>query len=174
MDQLDNVLKKLKKGKATDPAGLVNELFMYEYIGDDLKNSLLVMLNKIKDNYVEPDFMSLANITSFWKGKGSKHDIEYERGIFILLVICMIKDKMIYNDIKGNIKISDSQVGGRTEYSIRNHLFVIYSVLNSVIQKESPLLTFICTICANVLIVYGWRNAATIYMKQVLPMINWD
>ena len=138
MDQLDNVLRKLKRGKATDPAGLVNELFMYEYIGDDLKKSLLILLNKIKDHYVEPDFMSLANITSFWKGKGSRHDIEYERGIFILLVIRMIKDKMIYNDTKGNIKISDSQVGGRTEYSIRNHLFVIYSVLNSVIQKESP------------------------------------
>ena len=137
MDQLDDVLKKLKKGKATDPAGLVNELFMYEYIGDDLKKSLLMLLNKIKDHYIEPEFMSLANITSFWKGKGSKHDIEYERGIFILLVIRMIKDKMIYNDIKGSINISDSQVGGRSEYSIRNHLFVIYSVLNSVIQKES-------------------------------------
>ena len=138
MDQLDNVLKKLKKGKATDPAGLVNELFAYEYIGDDLKESLLMLLNKIKDHYVEPDFMSLANITSFWKGKGSRHDIEYERGIFILLVIRMIKDKMIYNDIKNRIEISDSQVGGRSEYSIRNHLFIIYSVLNSVKQKESP------------------------------------
>ena len=138
MDQLDNVLKKLKKGKATDPAGLVNELFAFEYIGDDLKKSLLMLLNKIKDNYVEPDFMSLANITSFWKGKGSRHDIEYERGIFILMVIRMIKDKMIFNDIKDRVEISDSQVGGRSEYSIRNHLFVIYSVLNSVVQKESP------------------------------------
>ena len=63
--------------------------------------------------------MSLANITSFWKGKGSKHDIEYERGIFILLVIRMIKDKMIYNDIKNRIQISDSQVG-RSGYSVRN------------------------------------------------------
>ena len=138
MDQLDNVLKKLKKGKATDPAGLVNELFAYEYIGDDLKKSLLMLLNKIKDDHVEPDFMSLANITSFWKGKGSKHDIDYERGIFILIVIRMIKDKMIFNDIKDPVEISDSQVGGRSEYSIRNHLFVIYSVVNSVIQKESP------------------------------------
>ena len=50
MEQLDNVLKKLKKGKATDPAGLVNELFAYENIGDDLKKSLLMLLNKIKDH----------------------------------------------------------------------------------------------------------------------------
>ena len=79
----------------------------------------------------------MANITSFWKGKGSRHDIEYERGIFILVVIRMIKDKMIYNDIKDRIEISDSQVG-RSGYSIRDHLFVIYSVLNSATQKECP------------------------------------
>ena len=137
MEQLDSVLVKLKKGKATDPTGLVNELFAYENVGDDLKNSLLMLLNKIKDQHIEPDFMSMANITSFWKGKGSRHDIEYERGIFILVVIRMIKDRMIYNDIKDRIQISDSQVG-RSGYSVRDHLFVIYSVLNSVIQKESP------------------------------------
>ena len=138
MDNLDAVLLKLKKRKATDPVGLVNELFTYENIGEDLKKSLLLLLNKIKDQHQEPDFMEMANITSFWKRKGSKHDIESERGIFILNVIRMIKDRMIYNDIKDRIEMSDSQVGGRLEYSIRNHLFVIYSVLNSVIQKESP------------------------------------
>ena len=137
MEKLDSVLMNLKKGKATDPMGLVNELFAYENVGEDLKKSLLMLLNKIKDQHIEPDFMSMANVTSFWKGKGSRHDIEYERGIFILVVIRMIKDRMIYNDIKNCIKISDSQVGGRSEYSIRDHLFVIYSVLNSVNQKES-------------------------------------
>lgn len=94
-----------------------------------------MLLNKIKEQFLEPDFMGLANITSFWKRKGSKHDIEHERGIFILNVIRMIKDRMIYNDVKDHIEIPDSQVGGRVEYNVRNHLFVIYSVLNSVIQK---------------------------------------
>ena len=138
MDKLDDVLKKLKKGKATDPVGWVNELFTYDNIGDNLKQSLLMLLNRIKEEYLEPDFMGMANITSFWKGKGSKHNIEHERGIFILNVIRMIKDRMIYNDVKDNIKISDSQVGGRVDFNVRNHLFVIYSVLNSVVQKESP------------------------------------
>ena len=32
MDDLDKVLKKLKKGKAADPTGLVNDLFTFEYI----------------------------------------------------------------------------------------------------------------------------------------------
>ena len=32
--------------------------------------------------------------------------------------------------------MTESQVGGRPKRGIRNHLFVLYSVINSVIQKE--------------------------------------
>ena len=138
MVELEKVLAKLKRKKATDPVGLVNELFLLDNIGDDLKKSLLMLLNKIKDQLQEPDFMNLANITSFWKGKGAKDDIENERGIFILNVIRMIKDRMIHNDIKKQVQMSDSQVGGREGYNVRDHLFVIYSVQKSVINKESP------------------------------------
>ena len=138
MDQLEAALSKLKNGKATDPMGLVNELFMLENIGTDLKESLLMLLNKVKDQFKEPEFMQLANITSFWKRKGPKSDIDNERGIFILAVLRMIKDRMIYNDVRQVVQISDSQVGGRAEYSIRNHLFVVYSIMNSVINKECP------------------------------------
>ena len=138
IDDLDKVLGKLKSGKASDPLGLVNELFQLKNIGDDLKESILLMLNKIKEEFNEPEFMRMANITSFWKGKGDKTDIDTERGIFILIIIRMIKDRLIYNDIKTEIEMSDSQVGARNDYNIRNHLFVIYSVLNSVTHRESP------------------------------------
>ena len=99
----------------------------------------MILLNKIKDTFEEPESMQLANITSFWKRKGSKSDIENERGIFILVVLRMIKDRMIYNDTSGIVEISDSQVGGRTDYSFRNHLFIVYSAINSVLRtKETP------------------------------------
>ena len=135
---LDKVLGKMKKGKAADPTGLVNDLFVPENIGDDLKQSILVLMNKIKKDFREPEFMSLADVTSFWKGKGPKDDIESERGIFILSTLRMIKDKLIHNDISKNLVMSDSQVGARTDYNIRNHLFVLYSAINSAIQKETP------------------------------------
>ena len=50
----------------------------------------------------------------------------------------MIKDRMIYNDVKDPVQMSDSQVGAREEYNVRDHLFVIYSVQNAVIHNESP------------------------------------
>ena len=133
---MDKVLNHLKERKATDPTGLVNELFYSQNIGDDMKNSILIMMNKIKESFREPEFMSMANITSFWKGKGAKDDIDNERGIFILVILRMIKDRLIHNDIKKVLTMSDSQVGARSEFSIRNHLFVIYSCLHSANQKE--------------------------------------
>ena len=58
--------------------------------------------------------------------------------MLVLAVLRMIKDKLIYNDVSKVLVMSDSQVGARTEYSIRNHLFVIYSAINSAMKKESP------------------------------------
>ena len=121
-----------------DPTGLANELFMLENIGDDLKQSILILMNKMKEHFQDPEFMKMANITSFWKGKGAKDDLENERGIFILNILRMIKDRLIHNDIKKVLQMSDSQVGARNEYSIRNHLFIIYSCLNSANHNESP------------------------------------
>ena len=138
MEDLDKVLVRLKDEKASDPTGLVNELFSSKNIGSDLRLSILLLMNKIKRTFTEPEFMKMANVTSFWKGKGAKDDIENERGIFILCILRMIKDRLIHNDTKKVTVMSDSQVGARNEFSIRNHLFIIYSCLNSAIQKESP------------------------------------
>ena len=51
LKQLSAVLKKLKSGNAQDPTGLVNELFQDENIGNDLKKSILTMMNKIHLSY---------------------------------------------------------------------------------------------------------------------------
>ena len=41
MENLEKVLKNLKKDKSRDPNGLINELFMNEVAGDDLKKEIL-------------------------------------------------------------------------------------------------------------------------------------
>ena len=55
-----------------------------------------------------------------------------------LTIVRMIKDRMIYNDAKDRVQMSDSQVGAREGYNVRDHLFVIYSVQNAVIHHDSP------------------------------------
>ena len=54
-------------------------------------------------------------------------------------ILRMIYDRLIYNDIKetADKNMSDSQVGARPGRSIRNHLFVVNSIINSVINGNS-------------------------------------
>ena len=114
-------------------------MFRPEVIGDDLKESLLTLLNKVKEQLTDPEFMQLCNIVSIYKGKGDQMKLENDRGIFLLNIIRMIKDRMILNDISETVEesMSESQVGARKKRGIRNHLFVLYSIINSVVQKES-------------------------------------
>ena len=58
---------------------------------------------------------------------------------FILSVIRKIINKMIYGDKYEDIDqfMSDSNIGARKRRNIRNHLFVIYGIINSVIQGEA-------------------------------------
>ena len=114
-------------------------LFKPGVLGQDLAIGLLDLINGIKINLFVPSPMQLANITSIYKNKGSRQDLQNDRGIFILSVIRKIVDKMIYRDKYDDLDefMSDSNVGARKRKNVRNHLFVIHGIINSVIQGEA-------------------------------------
>ena len=72
----------MKNNKTRDPSGFLNELFKEPVIGKDLENAILKMLNGIKRNYFIPENMQMSNITTIYKKKGSKHNLENDRGYF--------------------------------------------------------------------------------------------
>ena len=139
MKDLNKVLSKLKSGKSQDANGLINEIFQSNNIGESLKNSLLLLLNKTKKQLKTPNFMEDTNITSIYKGKGKMSDLENDRGIFSIAVPKMIRDKLVYNDIYdiADASMSESQVGARKARSIRNHVWVIYQIINEVLKNKS-------------------------------------
>ena len=98
MKDLDDALKTLKAGKCRDPDGLIAEIFKEEVIGSDLKHSMLVMMNKIKETRIFPKFMSCENISAIYKGKGEVTDLDSDRGIFLVSLFRTILMKMIYKD----------------------------------------------------------------------------
>ena len=141
MSELEAVLKSLKNNKSMDPNGMVNETFKSGYIGTDLKKALLIFLNEVKRKQFIPHSMTLGNITTIYKSKGSRLDMNSDRGIFILTVLKKITDKLIYNDKYANIdqNMSNSNIGSRKKRNIRDHLLIIHGVINSVIRgKEEP------------------------------------
>ena len=86
MENLEKVLKGLKSGKSRDPNGFVNELFQNKNMSStsDLRNSLLLLVNRIKETIEFPEFLKVGKIFSIYKGKGERALLENDRGIFIL------------------------------------------------------------------------------------------
>ena len=85
-----------------------------------------------------PDIFQLSNITSIYKSKGRKDDLNSDRGVFNVVKIRSILDKLIYLDKYQIIdnQMSSSNIGGRRNRNIRDHLFVINGVINDVIQNN--------------------------------------
>ena len=97
-----------------------------------------MLLNEIRNNCHIPEFVQWANITSLYKGKGEKLDLENERGIFIVTVLRSILMRLIYNDKYAVIdsNMSDSNVGARKNKNIRNHIFVVNGIIHEVLSSK--------------------------------------
>ena len=137
MDDLDKVLKKLKNNKARDAHGHIYEI--YKYAGLDLKASMLRMFNLMKKKRIYPTIFQASNISSFYKKSGDKTDLNNDRGVFNVVKLRSILDKLIYNDIyyKIDLSMSSSNIGARRNRNIRDHLFVINGILNDVQQTRN-------------------------------------
>ena len=137
-DDLIKVLKSLKSKKSADPVGLINELFKPGVAGSDVISSLLLLSNKVKYECEIPDFVQLTNISSIYKRRGSKNDLNNDRGIFNVASVRSIIDKLVYGDIYDIVdgNMSDSNVGGRKRRNIRENLFIINGVINYGIKEK--------------------------------------
>ena len=86
MSDIERVLKKLKVNKATDTVGLISEFFKPGVAGHDMVNSVFKLCNMIKYECKIPEFLELTNVTSIHKKKGSRQDLNNDRGIFLSLM----------------------------------------------------------------------------------------
>ena len=141
MKQLEVVLKYLKKNKSRDPFGYANDIFNQEVAGDKLKEAILLLMNRIKKEQTYPKVLEDCDISSIYKNRGARNSFDNYRGIFRVSVFRAILDCLIYNDEyeKIDVKLTDSNVGARKKRNIRDNLFVVNAITNSVVNgKEDP------------------------------------
>ena len=138
MEDLKEALKHIKKNKSRDPEGHCNELFREEVAGSDLLKAILKIMNMIKNKQVYPKIMEKCNITSLHK-KGSKRDFDNYRGVFRVEILRSILDRLTYNDSYYTIdsNLTDGNVGAQKQRSVRDNIFVIAAVINSVKNGKS-------------------------------------
>ena len=74
MKDLETAISRLKTNKCKDPLGHINEL--YKHLGEDGLKSLLDLLNRIKEELIIPTKLNLSNVSTIYKGKGSKQDVQ--------------------------------------------------------------------------------------------------
>lgn len=148
MKNLDDVLKSMKKGQSRDSKGLTNELFLMDNIGSNLKESILMLANKMKNTKLVPDFFRATLISSIPKKVKSPLNLDKERGIFLIHKVRSIAMKLIYNsmneDIEGNL--SESNIGARKGRSPRDNLFILKAIINDVLQMTNA---NVCTLAPN-------------------------
>ena len=96
---------------------MIYELFKPKMIGSDLFKSLPILCNQVKIQQEIPDFLKYSNITSFYKNKGDRKDLENDRGIFGVVKIRSIVDKLAYNDYYDTVDENmRTHSGGRLEW----------------------------------------------------------
>ena len=95
-NDVKTVLKSLKTGKSRDPLGLTNEIFKNG--GEDLVKSITILTNKVRDTCIIPEIFKLMNVSAIYKGKGSKQDLDNDRGVFVGTVPNTVIQKLILKD----------------------------------------------------------------------------
>ena len=99
------------------------------------------MFNKMKEKCFLPEFAKLKNISTIFKNKGSKTDLENYRGIFVSSIFNSILMTLIYNDNYDIIdeNISDSQLGSRKNKALRSHTFIVSGIINEALVKKKEI-----------------------------------
>ena len=143
-EKVGNVCRKLKNRKARDESGFIFELFKTPLAGTDVQKSLTEMFNFIKSNLSAPFFMKMMSITSLYKNKGPKSDFNNQRGIFNVSKVKSIMDKLIYSEIYPTVdnELSNSNVGGRKGRSVRDHIFIIRSIIYDILNGSAEPVDF--------------------------------
>ena len=129
LSELEQSLNDLNQGRARDPEGLCAELFQNKVIGDSLKDSLLIMLNQIKQEGKVPHFLNKTTVTTIPK-PGSKYLLTNERGIFKVSIFRTILLTLLYNRnyTMVNANMSDSNIGARKGKGCRNHIWMLNGI----------------------------------------------
>ena len=81
MSDIEEVIKYHKKDKCRDPIDHINELFNLKLAGRDMKDAILILMNRIKDELFYPEVLERCNITSIYK-KGKTNMFDNYTGVF--------------------------------------------------------------------------------------------
>ena len=131
MEDVEEVLKKLKLKKAEDFNGWRNELIISG--GEEMKKSLILMCNKISKELITPGQWNNVIVKSFYKNKGPKLDMESRRGLFLTNILSKLFENMILKNDSSTMYPWQNG-GGKNRSDIDNTI-----IINAIIDNNRRL-----------------------------------
>ena len=142
--------QKLHKTRTTHSPGLslsvLIQMGLWEkYLQEqvlELRKSIVTMLNMIKKNWQVPSRWAEMYICTLYKQKGSWKELENHRGIFILVIVSIIFEKVLKHRITPILKenMTKFQTGGIKENGVVDNLFIMRALISS----DRALILIIC------------------------------
>ena len=131
LQELGDVLKELKRGKGMDPAGFKREMFING--GKMPTQSLLAMVNSIKNKASTPLQWNKMHIQILKKKNGSVRKLSNYRGIFLVPIISIIFEKFFKKNRVTPLleeNVTKFQTGGVKNKGFVDNLFVLRGLVD--------------------------------------------
>ena len=177
--EVRNGISELKEGRCTDPTGFVREIFTRA--GTGLVQSIVTMLNVTKKTRQVPSRWTEMYICTLYKQKGSWKELENHRGIFIVVIVSIIFEKVLKNRITPVLRenITKFQTGGIKGKGVVDNLFIMRALISrSLYVNQHLFLTFYdiekcfdslwLEDCINAL----WKNGVENYNLYLIYLLN--
>ena len=129
LQELNTMIKKLKRKKSPGPDGVMSEFLMEA--GEGILLSLLDVLNSVKNTKQIPQQWNEVNIAIIFKNKGSRKEIINYRGIFLASVVSKVFEKLLKSRIKNELAGIDlCQAGSRSNRGPTDNTFIVNAVID--------------------------------------------
>ena len=139
-EDVENIVKKLKKKKAKDRSSWKNELAIYG--GEEMNRSLTRIFQIAAEKMRGPKKWSDMTIKSVHK-KGSKQKMTNKRGLFLTNIVSKIFERVIKERNKESFMegLSPNQTGGVSKRSAVDNLLTVLAIIerNSYMNKTTYL-----------------------------------
>ena len=160
--ELNKVIAKLKRNKATGPDNIPNTAFIEA--NKQTRTIILKALNHITSTKNIPTQWQKGEVIRPYKGKGVKGKCSNERGITLSSNMGKLYERLINARILKNIKISDEQAGGKKGIATTDHILRIKETIQDNKNNKHP--TFITFLDVTKAYDKAWLDAIMYTMSN--------
>ena len=133
-EELDKIIKNLKRNKATGPDDIPNEIF--KEADEGTREIYRDAMNKIAKEKEIPEQWQKGDIKRLYKGKGVKGKCSNERGITMSSNFGKVFERIINERAKEKIKMTELQAGGSKGRATVDHILILKEVITYLKNKR--------------------------------------